>query len=566
MGAHGYPFSRRHTVTCTKYTFLDERRPACADAKRTGRYGIWIASTEHDWFIKWPERLAQFGDLVGPLTHEQSQQLADAIEERRKKISIWFKNHKNRERPTFTLPPDIAAELSKGKAGRCPQAREVYCRLQYGDDKKAIVAGHLASERARRGRKLTRSERMSVTREVIDGMYAAESQQVKAEVLAKLEEETQAKKNPPAPTASTCRTPREYQNAVDSAPSVIEKLLLPVVDKLGWCVTVTGAGPCPEEGGAIRSFSVHFGVNQSGHSLPQVTQDYRDRYITPMVRFAKGVYPPDVRARRALPTTIPEDDEDDEDEAGPSGTSHTSELVPSSSEPGPSSSPSMAVASTGTTTPSAAAPLMALDVLSEVAAASVPLAIANPQDATMMQPYSYPTQSALTFEGNVVQFPPTWNQYGNLTSNLVGGDLHFNDLSGMDWSGGFLPGSTVPNGAFDTLFDPTPPVFPATVDATAPRVPAPTVDANALPVPTPAVDTPAPLVPAAAANVGVTVGPTGRPRRAIRAPEQPDASYAGKKGKENQPDAATGSKRKASDNAEKPPPAKRGRKRKARLN
>lgn len=36
--------------------------------------------------------------------------------------------------------------------------------------------------------------------------------------------------------------------------------------------------------------SVHFGQNQSGHTLPQVMPDFREKFVKPVIQFAKGVF------------------------------------------------------------------------------------------------------------------------------------------------------------------------------------------------------------------------------------------------------------------------------------
>ncbi len=64
--------------------WLEERRPGAEDSRVRTRFGNWVQALCHDWFLKWPERLELFGNWEGPLTLEQSQELGEAIEERRK--------------------------------------------------------------------------------------------------------------------------------------------------------------------------------------------------------------------------------------------------------------------------------------------------------------------------------------------------------------------------------------------------------------------------------------------------------------------------------------------------
>ncbi|TFK80126.1 hypothetical protein K466DRAFT_504424 [Polyporus arcularius HHB13444] len=258
--------------------WLQSRVPACVEARRHGRFGTWVTTVHHDWFLRWPERRELWGEWEGPLTPEQLQILGDAIEKRRQQIINWYNNHKNRNRDAQTLPASITAAIAQpdGPRRRCPQAREVYCRLYYDAEKRKVVKGLLAEERARLQRKLTNQERLAISRGRIDAWYAAESEDVKAAVLAKLEDETQEMKAapPPPPRDLTTRMPQEYQmyvstgpvawclayltlylSAIDRAPGLIQRLIQPVADDSGWVITVIGAGPCPDQGGEIRSFS-----------------------------------------------------------------------------------------------------------------------------------------------------------------------------------------------------------------------------------------------------------------------------------------------------------------------
>lgn len=40
----------------------------------------------------------------------------------------------------------------------------------------------------------------------------------------------------------------------------------------------------------LTSLSIHFGTNPSGHTFGQVTPDFKEKYMRPLVFFAKGVH------------------------------------------------------------------------------------------------------------------------------------------------------------------------------------------------------------------------------------------------------------------------------------
>ena len=108
----------------------------------------------------------------------------------------------------------MLAELSKGK-GRAPQAREVFCRLFYDDEKKALVENDLQAQRDALGRKLERAEMLAITRRRIDALFDAASDKVKAQVNAKMAEEKALKSAALTVTLpEQVRTPLEYQRYV----------------------------------------------------------------------------------------------------------------------------------------------------------------------------------------------------------------------------------------------------------------------------------------------------------------------------------------------------------------
>ena len=208
--------------------WLTDRRPASAEARRLGRFATWVISIQHDWFLRWPERREIYGDWQGPLTLEQTQELAQAIQKRKQvrtlihcdecnviatlqQIINWFNNRNNRTRDTHTLPASVTAALMKAPRKHCPQPREVYCRLFYNEAKRSIVKNDLLAERQLLGRKLTRKERMTISRQRIDAWYEAEPEDVKAQVLARLEEEKKELSSVAPASTQTERTPQEYQ-------------------------------------------------------------------------------------------------------------------------------------------------------------------------------------------------------------------------------------------------------------------------------------------------------------------------------------------------------------------
>ncbi|KAI0693252.1 hypothetical protein C8T65DRAFT_699288 [Cerioporus squamosus] len=303
-------------ATAEEWDWMTMRNLESTDASKHGRYAPWFNGVSHDWFVNFSERKKLYGDHEH-LTPEEEAGLAEAIKARCKQLANWFHNHCNPTRQACASPYAVAAQLRKGGRKRAPQVREVYCRLFYDDEQKTAVQEQLKDAAGELGRKLTRGETMAILHAHIDTAFRSASEDVKAQVATHVTEEKQSL-IAAASANDTERepTPEEYQAAIQAGPGMFQDLLKPAVKAHGWVFTLVGAGPCPEEGRQIRSYAVHFGQNQIGHTLPQAMPDFREKIIKPMIHFAKGVFPREVRDSRALRTFS----EDMETDTGSSST------------------------------------------------------------------------------------------------------------------------------------------------------------------------------------------------------------------------------------------------------
>ncbi|RDX43067.1 hypothetical protein OH76DRAFT_1361680 [Lentinus brumalis] len=262
--------------------WLEDRNDAAIEARRTGAYSKWITATLHDWFLLWSEKTRLFGTFTGKLTPEQEAELGKATRHKQEVRTTDISLSSNvLSRPP--APSAIRSDLATGKASRAPQAREVYCRMYYDEDKQAVVNQELTAEREVLGRTLTKSETMAISRRLIDGFFDEEPEDVKEEIQTRVDEVKAARKAPPPPDdPNRKRTPEEYQNAIDAAPRIITKLLTPVHEDSGWCFSVVGAGPSPRHGGAIKSFAyvVHHALAARSRLTP-VQGALRDQSFRP---------------------------------------------------------------------------------------------------------------------------------------------------------------------------------------------------------------------------------------------------------------------------------------------
>ncbi|RPD55280.1 hypothetical protein L227DRAFT_637721 [Lentinus tigrinus ALCF2SS1-6] len=552
--------------------WLEERNDDAIEARRVGKYSSWLIAIFHDWFLRWSEREKLYGPEAGILTPEQEAELAAATARRQSQIRNWFHNNRNKRfvkgaprgkaqhvaGHTGPSTSAIRAELATGKASRAPQQREVYCRMFYDEDQKAAVAKQLAAERAELGRDLTRSETMRISRGHIDTQFQQVSDEVREQIKAKVEEVKAARKAtpPPADPSRQC-TPQEYQNAIDGAPKSITKYFETVVLETGWSFTVLGAGPSPRHGGAIKSFGVHFGTNASGHMLDEATENYQEKFVQPMVRFAKGVYPRDVRTLRALPASTYQDGDEMMMLIPPRGESTRSDTVTPSASVLPisdSASPqttSQAVRGPSATIPAATMPSVSAPSQAQVLGdpANTPMAF-DPNWSMNMSMVST-SQNLFDIDGNVVGMGewdiPSFTSFTNATQPTAPAPAMRSTLL-FPSSAAPAPATPFPPSAAPTPAAPAPatPSAPSAAPASAPSaVPAPARSAapasampsplSAAPVPTSVAIAPkpsgrrtrqTPTAPEGTSTLEHKEVTSGRGRREKRPARLPDGSYA----------------------------------------
>lgn len=201
--------------------------------------------------------------------------------------------------------------------------------------------------------------------------FESESDAIKEEIVTAAE---QLREELAEATQRGDRTPEDYLDAIDAAPTLLKRFLQDLAVQTGWWFTVIGGGPDPADNGNIRTGSFHMGRNEHGRdfqdeythfSVDPNDQDARctsfdDSVIAPFGRFLKSLFPPEIRAQRvcnradlrALETM-------EADEQMPSPTTH--EAAPTLSLPSLAPTPSTPVPSfidpTAPSTPSFTTPV-----------------------------------------------------------------------------------------------------------------------------------------------------------------------------------------------------------------
>ncbi|EIW59144.1 uncharacterized protein TRAVEDRAFT_121953 [Trametes versicolor FP-101664 SS1] len=257
--------------------WLVSMKPAFHEARVKGRQKTWHASLCLSWFVKWPEIKVLFGDVLDKdLTPEQRETLAAAELKRKAQLTRWYQNHASESRTARAAAAPLPREVTGlTKTRRAPHAREVYIRMYYDEARRDRVRAALEAARNGSTQPLSRAQTFSITRKTLEEIYEAEPAEVKDAVARRVDTERRLLAIPAAnANAAPNRTPEDYQryvshpcpshaahlidginSAINAAPGWLERIVSPIADVCGWCFTVVGAGPSPQEGGEIASFA-----------------------------------------------------------------------------------------------------------------------------------------------------------------------------------------------------------------------------------------------------------------------------------------------------------------------
>ncbi|RDX41717.1 hypothetical protein OH76DRAFT_1489283 [Lentinus brumalis] len=295
----------RSWTTKEQWRWLKKTRPPYMAAQKAKQLGPYLIDMEHDYFDEWSECQAIYGHRDEKrLSPEEKDALAEAVRKRSKQLRIWHRNRDRQRRSTRPLSRLLADAGVTKKAGRVPQAQEIFSERYYKTDVQPLVEARSAAREAELGRKLDPGERLTNVRQTTKEVFDAAPPEVKLEIKKAHE---QAKADARAGRTGRAlavdaadRTPQQYQDAVQLAPQIIANVLKPLAAASGWTYSVLGAGPLPEDNGKINSLSAHFGHDENRPSFAQSTPNFQEQYVVPFGKYAKSVFPRTVQQDRSL--------------------------------------------------------------------------------------------------------------------------------------------------------------------------------------------------------------------------------------------------------------------------
>ncbi|OBZ69150.1 hypothetical protein A0H81_10931 [Grifola frondosa] len=161
-------------------------------------------------------------------------------------------------------------------------------------------------------------ERLALLRRMTAEIYSNETDSIKEEIAAEVENLQRIKSAKPDEKGITDLdklSPELIQQTIDDLPGLVNQFLQEIVGLTDWRFSIIGGGPMPKEGGIVRTFSrfrFHVGRNSLGLDFSQVLGDFQKLVIVPYAKFlggAGGVYPPEICLQRAL-TSVKEGSSD----------------------------------------------------------------------------------------------------------------------------------------------------------------------------------------------------------------------------------------------------------------
>ncbi|KAG2124117.1 hypothetical protein BD769DRAFT_1388919 [Suillus cothurnatus] len=192
-----------------------------------------------EWFRRFPEELAIFGEAPEVLSEEQKEAKGAAVELRQKKSGRSAVN---------AMGKTIRQMLTnKAKGTRIHTEAEVFSKMRYTDDVQAQVKESIASG------SLTKGEKLGAVKMMTRTAYEDASEDIKALCRAKVQAERDAKASEVLKKTDEAPTNAQYAMALTECMGPISQFMQVIKDMTGWEWSLISAGPDPCLDGNINA-------------------------------------------------------------------------------------------------------------------------------------------------------------------------------------------------------------------------------------------------------------------------------------------------------------------------
>ncbi|KAG1844601.1 hypothetical protein F4604DRAFT_1689053 [Suillus subluteus] len=224
-----------------------------------------------------------------PLTPEQEAKLEEANEIRRKakqKLREWFRNNaKSKTTPGSTSTSKAFAHLlgQRARGVRDLKDIEVYSKAYYKKKIQPLVEDDVLENQ------LNSKKRIGVVQKHTNSCFAAESEEVKAEIREETARINASRKL--GSIVSDARTKEEIYRAIQELPIVLGQICEDLATLTGgWHFSLIMGGSDPMCKGDIMTLSFHHGKGQDGLSFKASNLNFHEQYLLPFEKHLKRAF------------------------------------------------------------------------------------------------------------------------------------------------------------------------------------------------------------------------------------------------------------------------------------
>ncbi|KJA17055.1 hypothetical protein HYPSUDRAFT_206511 [Hypholoma sublateritium FD-334 SS-4] len=280
-----------------------------------------------DFFKRWPEQTNESAErALLPVAYNKKKKpkkLAvvkiyenhkDWRDSRKRQIKQWYANHPIGIWHRAGKVPKVVLSINP-IIPRAPTEVQVYSTLYFDDRVRAEAQADPLYKNC--------NLQLSINNKYAAAKYEHESAEIKKEVRRVKEERTaEIKADRDVQYLEEGekgeRSPEHYQGSIDKLPMIIKDFLQQICALTRWQSTFWAGGPSPEDGGDIKTISIHSCTNEEGLSFGDYLTRFDDGGLKQFSQFLHRVYPSEARKTRALPSDFKDgesektDSEDDD--------------------------------------------------------------------------------------------------------------------------------------------------------------------------------------------------------------------------------------------------------------
>ncbi|KAF8179484.1 hypothetical protein K438DRAFT_1768853 [Mycena galopus ATCC 62051] len=303
-------------------------------AKKTALVTRFFVGLDSGWFTRFPAE-AELGITPAvpggpPLSDDDVEAIRKATVNTKARLRAWMRyraKEKGTPAGTVTKNSSLFKAIQVQKPTRQYRAIEVYQKLYRAkiralmdtrgyarlneeaeaervadEDDLTILTPDEAAQRelaAVERIKAHRAARMSLLRNAAMELFAAESDEVLAEVEAAKDELNAGRVSEDDGLGDTERTPEQYQHSIDQLGAVLQLVAAAIEAEAGWKGLFLVGGPNPKRIGAVTMKTFSFGATPLGIDFAASYPDFAD-LKSGFAAFLKQAFPHEVRDQRAL--------------------------------------------------------------------------------------------------------------------------------------------------------------------------------------------------------------------------------------------------------------------------